>query len=56
MMWYYRIMIDPELIAAIMKELGYLDEDEKDDDLKSESEKSMDEPSEKSKIEKPTES
>jgi len=48
-------MIDPELLAAIMKELGYLDEDEKND-LKTESEKSMDELSEKSKIEKPSDS
>jgi hypothetical protein len=48
-------MIDSELLAAIMKELGYLDEDEKDD-LKSESEKSLDETSEKSKIEKPSDS
>ena len=48
-------MIDPELLAAIMKELGYLDEEDKDD-VKSASEKSLDEPNEKSNIEKPSES
>jgi len=50
-------MIDPELLAAIMKELGYLDE-EGNYDLKSESESEMsiDEPNEKPKIEEPSES
>jgi len=55
-MLYNKIMIDIEILAAIMKDLGYLDDDDKDDDLKSDTKESLDKSTEKSKIDKPSES
>ena len=49
-------MIDIEMLAAIMKELGYLDETEEDKAAKPDTDKSPDKPPEKSKINKPSES
>ena len=49
-------MIDVEMLAAIMKELGYLDETYEDKSLKPDSDKSLDKPADKSKIDEPSES
>ena len=49
-------MIDIEMLAAIMKELGYLDEDDKDADLKSDTEESSDKPDEKPENDRPAKS
>ena len=46
-------MIDDEILAAIMKELGYLDETGEDADLKFDTEKSPDKPDEKPKNDRP---
>lgn len=49
-------MIDIEMLAAIMKELGYLDETDEDKGLKPDSDESLDKPTDKSKIDGPSES
>ena len=49
-------MIDIEMLAAIMKELGYLDETEEGKAAKPDSDESQDKPADKSKIDEPSES
>ena len=49
-------MIEIEMLAAIMKELGYLDENDEDKNVKSNSDESLDKPTDKSKIDRPSES
>ena len=49
-------MIDIEMLAAIMKELGYLDETEEDKAAKPDSDELLDKPADKSKIDRPSES
>jgi len=49
-------MIDIEMLAAIMKELGYLDETDEDKGLKPDPDESLDKPAEKPKINRPSES
>ena len=44
------------MLAAIMKELGYLDETDEDKGLNPDSDKSLDKPADKSKIDRPSES
>ena len=49
-------MIDIEMLAAIMKELGYLDETEEDKAAKPNANESLDKPADKPKIDRPSES
>jgi hypothetical protein len=49
-------MIDIEMLAAIMKELGYLDETEEDKAVKPNADVPQDKPADKSKIDRPSES
>ena len=49
-------MIDIEMLAAIMKELGYLDETDEEKTLKPDSDESLDKPADKPKIDRPSES
>jgi hypothetical protein len=49
-------MIDIEMLAAIMKELGYLDETEEDKAVKPNTDEPQDKPADKSKIDRPSES
>jgi hypothetical protein len=49
-------MIDIEMLAAIMKELGYLDETEEDKSAKPDSDEPKDKPADKPKIDEPSES
>lgn len=49
-------MIDIEMLAAIMKELGYLDETEEDKAVKPNDDESLDRQTDKSKIYRPSES
>ena len=49
-------MIDIEMIAALMKELGYLDETEEDKAVKPNADVPQDKSADKSKIDRPSES
>lgn len=49
-------MIDIEMLAAIMKELGYFDETEEDKAAKPNADELLDKPADKSEIDQPSES
>ena len=49
-------MVDIEMLTAIMKELGYLDEADEDTGVKPNADGSLDKPADKSKIDRPSES
>ena len=53
---YNKTMIDIEMLAAIMKELGYLDETDEEKTLKPDSDEPQDKPADKPKIDRPSES